>query len=75
MTDGDPLYFDLQGEPEGDITGYFESYAIATLGTMKGSFIAPFDGLHGWYSKNTSPKAVAIQLIVNGHYQIVGLKS
>jgi len=74
MTDGDPLYFDLHGEPEGDTTGYFESYAIATLGTMKGSFIAPFDGSHGWYWKNTSAKAVAIQLIVNGHYQIIGLK-
>ena len=74
MTDGDPLYFDLHGEPEGDTSGYFESYAIATLDTMKGSFIAPFDGSHGWYWKNTSAKAVAIQLIVNGHYQIIGLK-
>lgn len=74
LTDGDPLYFDLHGEPEGDTSGYFESYAIATLGTMKGSFIAPFDGSHGWYWKNTSAKAVAIQLILNGHYQIIGLK-
>lgn len=74
MTDGDTLYFDLHGEPEGDTTGYFESYAIATLESMKGSFTAPFTGSHGWYWKNTSDEPVAIQLIVNGQYQIIGLK-
>ncbi|EAQ95774.2 hypothetical protein [Congregibacter litoralis] len=73
ITDGEPLYFDLHGEPEGDTTGYFESYAIATLDSMEGSFTAPFTGSHGWYWKNTSTKPVAIQLIVNGQYQIIGL--
>jgi hypothetical protein len=47
--DGTPLYFDLHGEPQGDTTGYFESYAIATLRAMKGSFTSPFSGSHGWY--------------------------
>lgn len=74
MTDGSSLYFDLHGEPEGDTTGYFESYAIATLDTMKGSFTAPFNGAHGWYWKNISNKPVAIQLILNGQFQIIGLK-
>lgn len=74
MTDGSSLYFDLHGEPEGDTTGYFESYAIATLDTMKGSFTAPFSGSHGWYWKNTSNNAVAIQLILNGRFQIIGIK-
>ncbi|MDO8862059.1 hypothetical protein Q6D67_10120 [Haliea sp. E1-2-M8] len=73
MTDGDPLYFDLHGEPEGDTTGYFESYAIATLDSMKGSFTAPFSGSHGWYWNNTSDEAVAVQIIVNGQFQIIGL--
>ena len=74
MTDGSSLYFDLHGEPDGDTTGYFESYAIATLDTMKGSFTAPFSGSHGWYWKNTSNNAVAIQLILNGRFQIIGIK-
>ena len=74
ITDGTALYFDLHGEPEGDTSGYFESYAIATLDSMKGSFTAPFDGSHGWYWKNTSNTPVAIQLIINGNYQIIGLK-
>jgi hypothetical protein len=74
LTDGEPLYFDLHGEPEGDTTGYFESYAIATLSEMKGSFTAPFTGSHGWYWKNTSEQPVAIQLMVKGQYTVIGLK-
>lgn len=74
LTDGEPLYFDLHGEPDGDTTGYFESYAIATLKEMKGSFMAPFTGSHGWYWKNTSDKPVAIQLMAEGQYEVIGLK-
>ncbi len=74
ITDSTALYFDLHGEPEGDTTGYFESYAIATLGEMKGSFIAPFAGSHGWYWKNTSDSPVTVQLIVKGEYTKHGLK-
>jgi hypothetical protein len=74
ITDGEPLYFDLHGEPQGDTTGYFESYAIATLTGMKGSFTSPFVGSHGWYWKNSSEKPVAIQLIVEGQYEVIGLK-
>lgn len=73
-TNGEPLYFDLHGEPEGDTTGYFESYAIATLAEMKGSFTAPFSGAHGWYWKNKSSNPVSVRLNVNGEYVIIGLK-
>jgi hypothetical protein len=74
LTDGPSLYFDLHGEPQGDTTGYFESYAIATLNEIKGSFTAPFDGSHGWYWKNTSDQPVAVQLLVKGQYKVIGLK-
>jgi len=74
ITDGSALYFDLHGEPEGDTTGYFESYAIATLGEMKGSFTAPFSGSHGWYWKNKTDAPVTVQLIVKGEYNKHGLK-
>jgi hypothetical protein len=74
ITDGTPLYFDLHGEPKGDTTGYFESYAIATLKEMKGSFTAPFSGSHGWYWKNKTDAPVTVQLIVKGEYSKHGLK-
>ncbi|WDE01067.1 hypothetical protein [Thalassomonas actiniarum] len=74
LTDGGEIYVDLHGEPAGDTSGYFESYAIATLPEMKGSFTAPFDGSHGWYWKNTSSKDMKIQLLFDGDYIIEGLK-
>jgi hypothetical protein len=74
ITDGEALYFDLHGEPEGDTTGYFESYTIATSNDVKGSFTAPFAGSHGWYWKNKTDKPIAIQLLVKGQYQVIGLK-
>ncbi|MBL4765953.1 MAG: hypothetical protein JKX67_11885 [Colwellia sp.] len=74
LTNGTALYFDLHGEPEGDSTGYFESYAIATLTGMTGSFTTPFSGVHGWYWKNTSNTAVVVQLTVKGDYAKHGLK-
>jgi len=70
----DNLYVDLHGEPLGDTTGYFESYTIATVEQMKGSFTAPFTGSHGWYWKNKSDKDITIQLFFNGDYAIEGLK-
>lgn len=74
LTNGRTLYFDLHGEPEGDTTGYFESYAIATLNGMEGSFTTPFSGVHGWYWKNTSDLPVTVQLTFKGEYVKHGLK-
>jgi hypothetical protein len=74
VTDGVALYFDLHGEPKDNTTGYFESYAIATLTGMEGSFTTPFQGSHGWYWKNTSNTPVTIQLTVKGEYANHSLK-
>jgi hypothetical protein len=68
------LEFDLHGEPEGDTTGYFESYALATSNEMKGSFTTPFKGSHGWYWYNNSQSPVTVQLEVTGEYTVIGLK-
>lgn len=73
-TDGGQLYVDLHGEPKGDTTGYFESFTIATVNEMKGSFTVPFDGSHGWYWMNNTDKDINIQLIFSGEYVIEGLK-
>lgn len=74
ITNDSELYVDLHGEPKGDKTGYFESYSIATVNQMKGSFTAPFEGSHGWYWKNKSEADIQIQLVFNGEYTIEGLK-
>ena len=68
------LYFDLHGEPQGDTTGYFESFAAATSNEMKGSITAPFAGSHGWYWRNGSDEDVYVHLKTEGNYEIIGLK-
>lgn len=73
-TESGALYVDLHGEPKGDTTGYFESYTIATVSEMKGSFTAPFEGSHGWYWKNKSDADIKVKLTFSGEYVIEGLK-
>lgn len=67
-TEGEELYFDFHGEPKGDTTGYFESFAITTSNNMKGSLTAPFTGSHGWYWKNETDEPVTVTLSVKGNY-------
>ena len=71
-TDGSPIYFDYHGEPEGDTTGYFESYSISTAVDVKGSTTMPFNGVHGWYWKNKTDKEVMVTLKTSGVYEVIG---
>lgn len=69
-----PLYFDMHGEPEGDTSGYFESYGAATVASIKGTATTPFAGSHGWYWRNNSAEDVTVTLSTLGNYEILGLK-
>ena len=70
-----PLYFDFHGEPlDYDVTKYFESYTEGTSDKMKGILTTPFEGLHGWYWKNTTDKDVHVVLTSKGNYSVIGLK-
>ena len=71
-TEGTALYFDFHGEPKGDTTGYFESFAITTSDQMKGSLTTPFAGSHGWYWKNNTQAPVIVTLSIKGNYTIKG---
>ena len=73
-TNGSEVYFDFHGEPEGDTTGFFESYSIASTNEMKGTATVPFKGSHGWYWKNTTDDEVEIELKTSGEYLVIGLK-
>lgn len=68
------LFFDFHGEPEGDATGYFESYTVSTADKVRGSFTASFNGSHGWYWKNESLFPVIVTLKIEGRYTVIGIK-
>lgn len=72
--EGGELYYDFHGEPQGDTTGYYESFAIATSSGMSGLFYAPWEGSHGWYWKNKTDQAMTIKLRLKGNYEIKDMK-
>jgi len=70
-TTGTKLFFDFHGDPKGDTTGYFKSYGEGTQSQSSGSFVAPFEGKHGWYWKNNSNAVVQVVLDIQGAYQLM----
>ena len=68
------LFFDFHGEPDGDTSGFFESYTVSTADNVRGTFTASFDGTHGWYWQNESFAPMTISLKTQGKYKVVGLK-
>ncbi len=73
-TDGEKLYYDFHGEPEGAKEDYFESFEIKTEKEATGPFVVPFNGVHGWYWKNSGTKPVTVTLKTKGVYEIMGLR-
>jgi hypothetical protein len=71
--DNTVLYFDFHGEVNQEITPkdvYFESYTIAYSNNMVGTFLAPFEGKHGWFFRNKSDKDVIVNIRLKGQYSL-----
>ncbi len=68
------IYFDFHGEPDGDTTGYFESYTVSTADNVRGTFTASFDGAHGWYWENKGQSPIVVSLNTKGTYEVIGMK-
>jgi hypothetical protein len=64
------VIFDFHGEPtEGNFPdGYFKSYGEGEGSMGKGTFVAPFTGIHGWYWENVSGEPVTVVVKLAGRY-------
>lgn len=74
LTSQGTVYFDFHGEvkqltPSKNV--YFESYTVAYSNNMIGSFLAPFEGKHGWYFKNASGSDIRINIRLKGQYVLM----
>jgi hypothetical protein len=72
-TNGEMLYFDFHGEvkQEKEVEEvYFESYTIANANNMVGTFLAPYEGKHGWFFRNNSDQDVIVNLRLKGQYAL-----
>ena len=67
--EGGKVNFDMHGERPnaGDqFTSYWKAQQQASA---QGTFVAPFDGTHGWYWRNRGDKPVTVKVKVSGFYE------
>jgi len=72
-SDREVLYFDFHGEvkQEKEVKEvYFESYTIANSNNMVGTFLAPYEGKHGWFFRNNSNADIVVNLRLKGQYAL-----
>lgn len=67
------VYIDFHGEvyqenPPENV--FYESYALAYVNNMAGTFTAPFKGRHGWYFRNENKDTVTVTIHLLGQYKL-----
>ena len=63
------LEYDFHTEPQNTESSAVVSFEKGNASTRLGSYVAPFDGLHGWYWKNNGRTPVTITLTSTGFYR------
>lgn len=70
----DDVYYDFHGHttPAGPGEAMTVStYRQSSGRSIRGSLIAPFDGIHGWFFQNSSIKPVTIRIRIAGFYELI----
>jgi len=70
---GEILYFDFHGEvnqQEKVDEVYFESFTIANSNNMVGTFLAPYEGKHGWFFRNNGNEDITVNFRLKGQYNL-----
>ena len=65
------IYFDFHGEVKQEKKPeevFYESYTITYSNNVVGTFLAPFEGIHGWYFKNTTDQDIVVNFRLKGEY-------
>lgn len=67
---GEPVNHDFHGEPVDAGEKDFESFILEKgVSESRGSLIAPFTGVHGWYWKNKTNLPITVVLTASGFYR------
>ncbi|MDL2353973.1 MAG: hypothetical protein QFF03_01815 [Pseudomonadota bacterium] len=69
-SEGGPVKSDMHGEPLNAKPNEFTTYwKVPQQSAAQGAFIAPFDGIHGWFWRNKGDKPVTIKVKVSGFHE------
>jgi len=63
-----PVRYDMHSHPFVGGTALTESYGVGTAARMQGRYVAPFNGIHGWYWQNRSLEPVKLRLEASGGF-------
>ncbi len=62
------LIFDMHSEEKGTDPEDSVTFDIGRAADAHGSFVAPFDGIHGWYWENRTGEDIVVELVTTGFY-------
>jgi len=72
LKDPAKLYAEFHGHtPPVDNVGDLMFYRKATGATERGTLVAPFTGIHGWYLRNDTEAPIVVRLKVAGFYELL----
>lgn len=72
LKDPELLWAEFHGHtPPVNNVGDLMFYRKATGATERGTLVAPFTGIHGWYLRNDGEKAIVVRLKVAGFYELL----
>ena len=72
LKDPEKLYAEFHGHtPPVDNVGDLMFYRKATGATERGTLVAPFTGIHGWYLRNDTEAPIVVRLKVAGFYELL----
>ncbi len=60
------VLFDLHAEPEGGTIDDARGFSTGRGVRQGGTYIAPFDGIHGWFWENRGGESVTVHLVASG---------
>ena len=64
----DRVYFDFHSEEAGRDPEDAVTFAIGETARADGTYVAPFDGIHGWFWENRGSAVVVVRLETTGYY-------
>jgi hypothetical protein len=72
LEDPERLYAEFHGHtPPVNNAGDLMFYRKSTGATERGSLVAPFTGIHGWYLRNDGEEPIVVRLKVAGFYELL----
>jgi len=72
LDEPEKLYAEFHGHtPPVNNVGDLMFYRKANGGTERGTLVAPFTGIHGWYLRNEGDEPIVVRLKVAGFYELL----